>query len=96
MPLRFGQQNPTLMEMIKNRRLEIPVPEAEPKYDAIDSTGYRYGEHIPTDSYWDFDDRLKALPRRTWYWSWSPIEDAIENESKEFKRLRDLLDNPTK
>lgn len=96
MPLRFGQQHPTLMEMIKNRRLEIPVPEAEPKYDAIDSTGYRYGKHIPTDSYWDFDDRLKALPRRTWYWSWSPIEDAIENESKEFKRLRDLLDNPTK
>lgn len=87
MPLRFGMQHPTWMEMLKNRRLEIPEPEDEPKYDAIDSTGYRYGEYIPTDSYWDFDDRLRELPRRTWHWAWSPIEDAIENEPKEFIKL---------
>lgn len=89
MPIRFGMQHPTWAEMFKNRRLEIPEPVDEPEYDAIDSTGYRYGEQIPTDSYWDFDDNLKELPRRTWYWYLSPIEDAIENEQKEFIKLEE-------
>lgn len=87
MPLRFGMRHPTWMEMLKNRRLEIPEPEDEPEYDTIDSTGYRYSDHIPTDSYWDFDDNLRELPRRTWRWYWSPIEDAMENEQKEFIKL---------
>ena len=88
MPIRYGMQHPTWLEMLKNRRLEIPEPVDEPKYDRIDSTGFRYDDvRIPTESYFDFDDRLRDLPRRTWRGYWSPIEDAIENERKEFIKL---------